>query len=151
LVRHCRQRQCEIIGHGMSVSRMITSRMSEQEEREYIRTAIATLTRATGSPPVGWFGLEYGDSAPTPQLLAPAGIRYVCDWANDEQPYRLKTAQGELYSLPILLELDDIHAMWERRVTVDRYGVMLAESFARLYHDGAQSGRLLVLNLHPWY
>jgi peptidoglycan/xylan/chitin deacetylase (PgdA/CDA1 family) len=151
LVRHCRQRQCEIIGHGMSVSRMITSRMSEQEEREYIRTAIATLTRATGSPPVGWFGPEYGESARTPQLLAQAGIRYVCDWANDEQPYRLKTAQGELYSLPILLELDDIHAMWERRVTVDRYGVMLAESFARLYHDGAQSGRLLVLNLHPWY
>jgi putative PIG3 family NAD(P)H quinone oxidoreductase len=75
----------------------------------------------------------------------------VCDWANDEQPYRMKTAQGELYSLPILLELDDLHAMWERRVTVDRYSTLLTESFDVLYRDGAQNGRLLVLHLHPWY
>ena len=150
LVRHCLQRQCEIIGHGMSVSRMITSTMSEQEERDYIRTATEALTRATGQPPAGWFGPEYGESARTPQLLAQAGIRYVCDWANDEQPYRLRTTPGELFALPVLLELDDLHAMWERRVTVDRYGALLAESFATLYRDGAQNGRLLVLNLHPW-
>ncbi|ETX04899.1 MAG: hypothetical protein ETSY2_26155, partial [Candidatus Entotheonella gemina] len=30
LVRHCQARGCEIIGHGMSVSRMITSEMTEQ-------------------------------------------------------------------------------------------------------------------------
>ena len=150
LVRHCLQRRCEIIGHGMSVSRMITSQMSEQDEQDYIRTAVGTLTRATGQPPAGWFGPEYGESARTPQLLVQAGIRYVCDWANDEQPYRLQTAQGELFSLPILLELDDLHAMWERRVPVDRYGTLLTESFDTLYRDGAHNGRLLVLNLHPW-
>jgi hypothetical protein len=83
-------------------------------------------------------------------LLAQAGIRYVCDWTNDEQPYRMQTTQGELRALPILLELDDLHAMWERRVTVDRYGALLTESFDVLYRDGAQNGRLLVLNLHPW-
>lgn len=37
LVRHCIDRGCEIIGHGVSVSRMITSNMSEIEEREYIQ------------------------------------------------------------------------------------------------------------------
>ncbi|ETW93907.1 MAG: hypothetical protein ETSY1_37205, partial [Candidatus Entotheonella factor] len=86
----------------------------------------------------------------TPQLLATAGLSYVCDWANDEQPYRMTTAQGDLVSLPIALELDDIHALWERRVPVDRYGIMLSESFEGLYQDGAKTGRLLVLNLHPW-
>ena len=30
LVRHCLDRGCEIIGHGISVSRMITGNMSEQ-------------------------------------------------------------------------------------------------------------------------
>lgn len=151
LVRHCLQRHCEIIGHGMSVSQMIHGNMSEQEERDYIQTSITTLTRATGQAPAGWFGPEYGESARTPQLLAQAGIRYVCDWANDEQPYRMKTSQGVLHALPILLELDDIHAMWERRVPVDRYGALIAEGFEILYRDGAQNGRLLVLNLHPWY
>jgi peptidoglycan/xylan/chitin deacetylase (PgdA/CDA1 family) len=150
LVRHCQRRGCEIIAHGISVSRMITSRMTEQEERDYIHTAIAALARATGTAPAGWFGPEYGESARTPQLLAQAGIHYVCDWANDEQPYRMQTAQGELFALPIMLELDDVHALWDRRVPIDRYEQLLCESFNTLYRDGDHNGRLLVLHLHPW-
>jgi len=150
LVRHCQTRGCEIIGHGMSASQMITSQMTEQQERDYIHASIETLAGATGTAPVGWFGPEYGESARTPQLLAQAGIRYVCDWTNDEQPYRMTTTQGELFSLPVMLELDDVHALWDRRVQVDRYEQMLRESFDILYRDGAQNGRLLVLHLHPW-
>ena len=37
LVRHCLGRGDEIIGHGISVNRMITSRMSEQEEPLFTR------------------------------------------------------------------------------------------------------------------
>ena len=150
LVRHCQTRGCEIIGHGMSASQMITSQMTEQQERDYIHASIETLAGATGAAPVGWLGPEYGESARTPQLLAQAGMRYVCDWTNDEQPYRMTTTQGELFSLPVMLELDDVHALWDRRVQVDRYEQMLRESFDILYRDGAQNGRLLVLHLHPW-
>jgi allantoinase len=151
LVRHCLERGCEIIGHGISASRMISSQMSESAERDYIQTAIETLKRATGQAPVGWFGPEYGESAHTPQLLAQAGIRYLCDWANDEQPYRMKTSQGELFALPVMLELDDLHAMGERHIPVTRYTELLCEGFEQLYGDGAQNGRLLVLHLHPWF
>ncbi len=150
LVKHCLQRGCEIIGHGVSVSRMITSEMSEEAERGYIRESIEALTHATGSAPRGWLGPEYGESARTPQLLAEAGISYVCDWANDEQPYAMKVPQGELYALPIMLELDDVKALWDRRIPVTRYTTMLKEGFDVMYRDGAESGRLLVLNLHPW-
>ena len=150
LVRHCHSRGCEIIGHGISVSRMISSRMSEQAEREYIQSSVESLRRTTGSAPAGWLGPEYGESSNTPKLLAEAGIRYVCDWANDEQPYPLKTPQGELFALPIMFELDDLAAVWGRCVSIDRYGQMLKESFDTLYVDGGQNGRLLVLNLHPW-
>jgi peptidoglycan/xylan/chitin deacetylase (PgdA/CDA1 family) len=150
LVRHCLQRGGEIIGHGMAASRMITSRMSEPEERAYIQASVAALQRATGNTPQGWVGPEYGESSRTPQLLAQAGIQYVCDWVNDEQPYRLQTPQGELFALPIMLELDDVHALWERRVPVDRYATLLTEGFDVLYRDGAHNGRVLVLHLHPW-
>jgi allantoinase len=150
LMRHCRQRGAEIMAHGISASRMITSKMSEQDERQYIQDAVDRLTRATGATLRGWLGPEYGESERTPQLLAEAGMRYVCDWTNDEQPYRMKSPQGELYALPIMLELDDVHALWYRRLAIDRYADLLIESFETLYRDGAQNGRLLVLNLHPW-
>lgn len=150
LVRHCLRRGDEIIGHGVSVNRMITSRMSESEEREYIQTALHALTRATGKPPVGWLGPELGESTRTPQLLASLGLRYICDWGNDEQPYPFKVPQGELYALPIALPLDDVNALWDRRIDIDRYRDMIKETFETLYAEGARNGRLLVLHLHPW-
>ncbi len=150
LVRHCVERGCELIAHGISASRMITSRMSEQEERDYIAESIAALRDATGSTPLGWSGPEYGESARTPQLLAQAGIRYVCDWANDEQPYRMKTAAGELHALPSMIELDDVFALRDRHFRVDEYCEQLKQAFDTMYRDSASSGRVLVLNLHPW-
>ena len=150
LVKHCQGRGCEIIGHGISVSRMISSKMSEQEERDYIRSSIDALSIATGSAPLGWLGPEYGESDRTPQLLAEAGIRYVCDWVNDEQPFPIKTSQRELFALPIMLELDDIYALVQRQVPINRYGEALKEALDTMYRDGEVNGRLLVLNLHPW-
>ncbi len=150
LVRHCLDRGCEIIGHGMSVSRMITSDMSQKEEEEYINESLSALTTAIGHRPVGWLGPEQGESFRTPQLLAQAGVRYICDWPNDEQPYPIKTPEGELFALPLMLELDDVVALAQRRVAVDRYAEMLKEGFDVMYQDGEQNGRVLGLNLHPW-
>ena len=100
LVRHCLDRGCEIIGHGMSVSRMITSDMSQKEEEEYINESLSALTTAIGHRPVGWLGPEQGESFRTPQLLAQAGVRYICDWPNDEQPYPIKTPEGQFSAGP---------------------------------------------------
>ena len=150
LVRYCLERGCEIIGHGVAAGRMITSKMAEEEEREYILASIASLRRVTGVDPMGWMSPEYGESAVTPQLLARAGISYVCDWVNDEQPYPMTTPEGTLHALPVMIELDDCNALWDRRVPVNKYGDMLTESFDRLYQDGEATGRLLALNLHPW-
>jgi allantoinase len=57
---------------------------------------------------------------------------------------------GEISSLPIMLELDDVNAMWDRKITVKNYAKMLIDAFDRMYLDGLDNGRLLVLNLHPW-
>ncbi|MEE2882024.1 MAG: polysaccharide deacetylase family protein [Chloroflexota bacterium] len=150
LMDYCIKRDCEFVAHGISVSQMITSNMSVDEELEYIRESMSSIKRVTGTDPLGWFGPEYGESERTPQLLAKSNIRYVCDWANDEQPYPLKSPEGELTALPVMIELDDVIAMAHRRVNVDRYADMLTESFEVLYENGADNGRLMVLNLHPW-
>ncbi len=150
LVRHCIDRGCEIIGHGVSVSRMITSKMSEVEEKDYIQSSIDSLSRATGSAPAGWLGPEYGESDRTPRLLADAGIRYVCDWANDEQPYAMTAGGNPFFALPLLYELDDVASLAQRKVTVADYQRRLIESFDVLHNDGAANGRVMALNWHPW-
>jgi hypothetical protein len=39
-----------------SVNLMITGRMSDEEERDYIQSSVQRLTRATGQAPAGWLG-----------------------------------------------------------------------------------------------
>lgn len=147
LARHVNERGCELVGHGISLSRMISSRMSEDEERAYIDESLDAVAGVTGKRPEGWFGIEYNESERTPALLAEAGVRYVCDWVNDEQPYPMHVPNGELWSVPLLLNADDAHTMGTRRVPIDRYCRLLVESAEVMAEEG---GRHLFIALRPW-
>ncbi|MPY95358.1 MAG: polysaccharide deacetylase family protein [Acidimicrobiia bacterium] len=150
LAAHCAERGCELVGHGVAASRLITSRMDEEEERATIAAGVEAVRSVTGAPPAGWFSPEGVESPRTPQLVAEAGLRYLCDWPNDEQPYPMTVAQGELTNLPLFLEVDDEFALWHRRLTPQRWARLVVDVARGLYEDGATSGRLLVLTLRPW-
>ena len=151
LIEECQKRGWEFISHGMTVNRMITSSMSEDEERQYISTAIEAIKKATGTRPAGWLGPEYGESMRTPRLLAEAGLKYVCDWPNDEQPYPMRGTSGSFFFLPMFLDLDDVLAGWTRHAPIMEWSRQVGEAFDGLYRDGRENGRLMVLNLHPWF
>ena len=64
VVRHDLQRGCEIIGHGLSASRMSTRTMSESAERDDIQTAMETLARATVPRPLSGHRLGHTHAPP---------------------------------------------------------------------------------------
>jgi peptidoglycan/xylan/chitin deacetylase (PgdA/CDA1 family) len=150
LVGECKRRGWEFIGHGIAFSRMLNEQMDEEEERAYLRESLETLERACGQCPQGWVGADYGESSRTVRLLAELGVRYVCDWPNDEQPYRMHVPQGEMVSLPVSIELDEVFTHRLRGIPIRRWGELVRDAFDGLYQDGADNGRLLVLNLHPY-
>ncbi len=143
-------RPIEFMAHGVAASRLITGRMSEADERETILHSLDSLEAATGQRPVGWLSPEGAESTRTPQLLAAAGVEYLCDWPNDEQPYAMTVESGRLTSLPSMLELDDEFALWHRRLGVGPWAQMIIEAAERLRVDGEQTGRLLTLTVRPW-
>jgi peptidoglycan/xylan/chitin deacetylase (PgdA/CDA1 family) len=149
LVAELKRRGYEFAAHGSHATRMITSRMSEAEERAAIASSIEAVERATGRRPTGWLGQDYGESERTPQLLAEAGLDYVMDWPNDDQPYRM-TVGKPFVSIPNHAEWDDVQLLWLRRVGMQTYAKVLGEAFDALHEEGAQSGRLFGLSLHPW-
>ena len=150
LIDECNKRGWEFAGHGHSVNQAITSKMSDAEERDHINSALDAIEHSTGHRPRGWHGPEYCQSDRTLDILAEAGLEYVMDWPNDEQPYWMETAHGKLVSVPIALELDDVYVDWTRRIRVWEWEKMVTGAFDTLYEEGEESGRLLVLNLHPW-
>jgi allantoinase len=150
LLPHITRRGLEVVAHGQSVTRTISSQMSITEEREYIRSTLATLEQATGTMPSGWHGPEYGESAQTPAILAELGLRYVLDWPNDEQPVAMTTPNGSIVSIPMLIDFDDVYALFHRKITAARWQRAIQEGVEQIVMDSAHGGRLLVVNLHPW-
>lgn len=150
IVQACEEAGAEFIAHGVCFSQMITSRMSVEDERDYIRSALDGIETGVGRRPRGWLGPDYGESAYTIDLLAELGVEYVCDWPNDEQPYWMTARTGRMVSVPVSLELDDVFSMRERSLTVNRWSQTITETFDRLCQEGAANPRMVVLNLHPY-
>ena len=146
LVGECAARGYEFVGHGSHATRMLTSRMREEDERAYIGEALDTLERVTGTRPRGWLGQDYGESQRTPALLAAAGLDYVADWPNDDQPYAMSVGKP-LIALPAQAEWDDVQLLWLRRIAMNRYPDIVDAAFETLYAEG---GRVFCLGLHPW-
>ncbi len=86
----------------------------------------------------------------TPDLLAEHGIRYVGDWVNDEQPYPMKVRKGSLLSIPYSVELNDIPNFLARNRTGEEFGRQICDQFDVLYEDGATTGRVMAICLHPF-
>tara|TARA_B100000586_G_scaffold247304_1_gene203921 strand:- start:7165 stop:7734 length:570 start_codon:yes stop_codon:yes gene_type:complete len=149
-MEHIAERNCEVVGHGFSASRLITSKMDDNVETEVITESLDALEETTGIRPTGWFSPEGVESSRTPQLLAAAGIQYVFDWPNDEQPYAMTTPTGNLTSLPLFLEIDDEFALWHRRASLASWEDMIVSAARRLHSDGKDSARHLIFTLRPW-
>ena len=62
----------------------------------------------------------------------------------------MNAGDGALCALPMTLPLDDVAALWDRRISMSRYVRMVKETFDTLYEEGANNGTLIVLNLRPW-
>ncbi len=148
LVDYLRDAGSEFIAHGLSVSRPITSAMSLHQERDYIAETLERL-QACGIEPAGWFGPEYGESTRTPQLLGEAGLGYVCDWANDEQPYAM-TTPGDLVALPLWADFDDQTVLVNRMCNLDMFEDHFRKALTQLHLDGNTTARLFHYCVRPW-
>ena len=145
LVSACRDRGYEPVAHGISASRMVTSRMTEAEEAAEIALVRDELGKIWPGA-TGWLGQDHGATAVTSRLLAEAGFGYSLDWANDDEPYR--HASG-LLALPPPGEWDDVQTLGLRRVPVTRWPGLVAEALDRLTAE-PRGGRVLGLGIHPW-
>ena len=149
IIEAANQMGYEWMGHGENNSVLLTG-VGEKEEQQLIARAISRITEGTGQRPRGWLGPALTETANTPDILAEQGIEYVCDWANDELPYELTVKRGKLLSVPYTIEMNDIFAFMERRLTAETFCQMIIDQFDVLYEEGTKSPRLMAISLHPF-
>jgi hypothetical protein len=108
-----------------------------------------SLQKFTGKKPKGWLGPGLTETWETLDYLAEAGIEYVSDWVNDDQPYEIRTTRGPLVSVPYSLELNDIPMMVVQHHESTAWVQRCRDQFDRLYAEGAKNPRVMAIAVHP--
>ena len=100
---------------------------------------------ATGENPQGWLSIARSQSFHTLDLLKKAGLRYCCDWVNDELPYRMTNG---LINLPLNHELSDRTIIAVQQQSADSWAQSLEDAFNWLVGEAAASGGARMLPIH---
>jgi allantoinase len=147
IVEAGRARSWAWLAHGKTNSILQTG-MPVEEERAFLTEVVDTIEKATGQRPRGWMGPALTETFETPKLLAELGLRYVLDWTNDDQPYRLNVPG--MLSVPYTVELNDLGLFTFKGFTGPEFVQIVKDQFDQLYADSAGSGRVMALALHPF-
>ncbi len=138
----------EIIAHSTDMNGTIATGLAEHDERALIQKSLATLEAVSGRRPTGWHSIARSQSWNTPRLLAEEGVTYMCDWVNDELPYRFTNG---LINLPLNHELSDRQIITVQQQSADSYAQQMQDAFDWLSKEAAtHGGRVLPLQITPY-
>jgi peptidoglycan/xylan/chitin deacetylase (PgdA/CDA1 family) len=137
------------LAHGKNNS-IFEAGMSREEERQYLQDVVETITAATGQQPRGWLGPALTETFNTPELLRELGVTYLLDWCNDDQPFPLNVKSGRMISVPYSIEMNDVSLFVGKSLSPADFAQMVMDQFDVLYEEGAHSGRVMCLALHPF-
>jgi len=141
-------RRWELMSHGLYNTRYHWG-LDEDEERAAIEECQEIHRRHVGTGLPGWFSPAASNTLITPDLVAEAGIAYLCDLYHDDQPTAIGVRQGALYSLPYSMEINDSIA-WRRGQEAAGFGQKIRDEFDTLYAEGAEHGKVMNIALHPF-
>lgn len=150
IIEEGKKRGWEWMGHNETNTRRLNAVPPEEEPR-IIHDTLRTIEQATGMRPRGWLSSGLQETWNTPDLLAAEGCTYVADWPNDDQPYRMNLSEGRsLISVPYSFEVNDKPVFEQKHWTGEQFGEMIRRQFDVLYREGADSGRVMAVALHPY-
>ncbi len=139
----------EIIAHSTDMNGTIDGSLDKKVERDMIHEALDRMEAANGTRPSGWLSIARSQSMHTADLLRAAGVRYCCDWVNDELPYRF--ANG-LVNLPLNHELSDRQIITVQQKSADSWAESMIDACDWLAGEAEaqRTARLLPIHLTPY-
>ncbi len=149
IIEACAERDWEFYSHGIYNTRYCYD-MDEAQERAIIEDSFETVDKHTGQRIAGWLAPALSHTEWTMDLLAEYGIKYTCDLFCDDQPQPVNVKTNRLISIPYALEMNDVIVYNGHLATPRRYCDMLKANFDQLYEEGADSGTVMCIPLHPF-
>lgn len=143
-------RNWEFMSHGVFNTQLLYD-MSEDDERAFYRDCQRVVLDHTGTTMKGMLGPRFTATPNTPRLMAEAGLTYQADWFIDDQPFPIQVPAGRLVGVPYSRHLNDVFAFGSGRwLSGPEWVRMCRDQFDVLYEEGANSGRVMCIPLHPF-
>lgn len=150
IIDRCNELDWELFSHGSYNTRYLYN-LTEDEQREVIRDSRDTIMKFSGQSLDGWLSPAITNTDETQHLLAEEGLLYTLDSFEDDQPMPCKTRSGKKFvSLPYSIEVNDVPLFSMRNMGPDEYVETLKAQFDQLYLEGADSGTVMCIPLHPF-
>ena len=150
LVDAVNARGWELVAHNWAQSEVLSDYASDPAgERALINRTLDTFEKAVGRPAKVWLSSALRSTFYTPGFLVERGVIAFCDYLNDDQPYLIATKHGPLVATPYSNDINDF-SLFSRGNASPAAGLDVLKSyFDELYREGASSGRIMNLGLHP--
>ncbi|MBX9740651.1 MAG: polysaccharide deacetylase family protein [Beijerinckiaceae bacterium] len=150
IIEECMARKWELMGHNESNTRRLND-AKPGEEAGIVHRTVEAITKASGVKPKGWLGSGLQETWDTLDHLADAGLEYVADWVNDDQPVVMTLDDGrKLMSIPYSYELNDKPAFEKKNRTAEEFDTMIRRQFDVLYRESETQARVMAIALHPY-
>jgi allantoinase len=144
------KRGWELLPHNWEQGELLSNFADDPErERQIILRTLAQFEKFTGRKAKGWLSSSLRGTLQTAGILAEQGCIFYCDIMNDDQPYLIRTAHGPIVSTPYSNEINDFTFVTRKNYTTDEYRDALIEELDVLHAEGAASGRMMNVGLHP--
>jgi allantoinase len=143
---YIRDRGHEACSHGWRWQAQ--HRMDEDQEREYIRKAVTSIEKTTGTRPYGWLS-RYLHTEDTRRLLAEEGFTYHMDDFSDDVPFWEDVAGKPFIIMPYAVDSNDMKFWTDPALTPDQWLKYATDTFDWLYDEGvAGEPKIMSLGLH---
>ncbi len=150
IIQYANDRNWEIVAHNYEQGELLTRHTFDiAKERELIAATLAVYEKSVGRKAKGWLSSSLRGTPNTPDLVAEQGLQFFCDYMNDDQPYLIQTPSGPIVNVPYSIEINDFTFFHRRAMSTWDAARMLKDQFDELYKEGAESGRLMNVGLHP--
>jgi allantoinase len=123
--------------------------MSEAQEREEMRKAVASITQTIGERPYGWY-CRYAPSENTRRLVVEeGGFLYDADAYNDDLPYWTKVSGKDHLVIPYTLDVNDMKfSVAPGFTSPSGYFEYMRDAFDVLYREGKTQPKMMSIGLH---
>lgn len=137
----------ELMGHCQSNTKRLTE---VPDDRAEIKATLDRIEAFSGKRPVGWLGAGLEETWNSLDHMADLGVKYICDWVVDDQPFLMNLDGKRMVSIPYSYDTNDIPIFIYKKYTVSECEALLKRQFDTLYREGEKSGRVMAICIHPW-